>query len=177
MTSFYETINIEYRAGMVKKIIYFLWIIGLGLHLVGSEALSAPPDPEIWAEKLNLLPEQVQTLKDLRGRFRQELIQNRKKIMIKRLELRTLTPEEYKGEKGEELRREIQSLYLQARERSLFYQQEALRIFTPEQREKLFSEMDLGFHCGRGLPWGKGPGMGRGMGRGMRGYGTEHKTE
>ncbi|MBI5602749.1 MAG: Spy/CpxP family protein refolding chaperone [Deltaproteobacteria bacterium] len=162
---------------MVKKIIYFLWIIGLGLHLVGSEAFSAPPDPEPWAGKLNLLPEQVQALKDLRGRFRQELIQNRKKIMLKRLELRTLASEEYKGEKGEELRREIQSLYQQARERSLFFQQEALRILTPEQREKLFPEMDWGFHCGRGLPWGKGPGMGRGMGPGRKGPGLEYKNE
>ena len=162
---------------MVKKIICFLLVIGMGLSLAGIEAFSAPPNREPWTEKLNLTSEQVQAFKDLRGRFRQELIQIQKKIMLLRLELRTLTAEEIRGEREDENRRQIQALLLQTRERSLFYQQEALRILTPDQREKLPPETDMGFQCGRWFPWGKGPGMGRGMGRGMRGYGPEHKHE
>ncbi|MGC1401863.1 MAG: Spy/CpxP family protein refolding chaperone [Thermodesulfobacteriota bacterium] len=162
---------------MVKKIICFLWIVGLGLHLAGIEALSASPNPEPWAENLNLTPEQAQNLKELKSRFHQESAQGRKKIMMKRMELRTLTPEENKGETGEALRRQIQSLLLQAHERSLFYYQEALKVFTPEQREKLSPETDLGFRPGMGFRRGMGPGMGHGMGQGRRGPGSEYKNE
>ncbi len=166
---------------MVKKIICFLWIMGLGLHLAGIEAFSAFPNPEPWAENLNLTPGQVQSLKELKSRFRQELAQVRKKTMMKRMELRTLTPEENKGERGEELRRQVQSLLLQAHERSLFYYQEALKVFTPEQLKKLPLDADLGFQPGMGFGRGGGHGMGYGMGRGMgpgrRGPGPEYKNE
>lgn len=166
---------------MVKKIICFLWVMGLVLHLAGIEAFSASPNPEPGAENLNLTPEQTQSLKELKSRFRQELTQVRKKIMMKRMELRTLTPEENKGERGEELRRQIQSLLLQAHERSLFYYQEALKIFTPEQLKKLPSDTDLGFWPGmgfrRGMGLGMGPGMGHGMGPGRRGSWPENKNE
>lgn len=151
-------------------IFIFFFIIGLVSHLAGIDAFSAPPDPEPWAENLNLSPDQAQSLKELRSRFRQELMQVRKRIMLYRLELRTLTPEETKGERGEELRRLTQSLLLKMRERSLFYQQEALKILTPEQREKLPPEADLGFHWGKMFHRG-GPGMGRGMGPGGKGFG------
>lgn len=150
----------------VKKFIGYLWIIGMGLSLSVIGAFSASAYTEPFVENLDLTPEQAQTFKDLRSRFRQELVQIQKKIVLCRLELRTLTPEEYKGEKGEEFRRQTQSLLLKVRERSLFYQQEALRILTPEQRGKLPPETDLGFHWGR-MFRGGGPGMGRGMGRGM----------
>ncbi len=84
--------------------------------------------------------------------------------MMKRMELRTLTPEENKGERGEELRRQIQTLLIQVRERSLFYHQEALKVLTPEQRKQIPPETDLGFQCDMGF---RGRGMGMGMGRGM----------
>ena len=170
---------------MVKKIICFLWIMGLVLHLAGVEAFSASPNPEAWAENLNLTPEQVQSLKELKSRFHQELTPVRKGIMMKRMELRTLTPEENKGERGEELRRQIQSLLLQAQERSLYYHQEALKIFTPEQLKNLPLDADLGFRPGMGFRRGMGPGMGHGMGYGMeygmgpgkRGSRPENKNE
>ena len=158
---------------MVKKIICFFWIMGLGLHLAGIEAFSAFPNPEPWAENLNLTAEQTQSLKELKSRFRQESAQVGKKIMMKRMELRTLTPEENKGETGEELRRQIQSLLFQAHERSLFYYQEALKVFTPEQLKKLPSDTDLGFRPGMGFRRG----MGHGMGPGRRGPGPEYKNE
>jgi Spy/CpxP family protein refolding chaperone len=166
---------------MVKKIIGFLWIMGLVLHLAGVEAFSASPNPEAWAENLNLTPEQVQSLKELKSRFHQELTPVRKGIMMKRMELRTLTPEENKGERGEELRRQIQSLLLQAQERSLYYHQEALKVFTPEQLKNLPLDSDLGFRPGMGFRRGMGPGMGHGMGYGMgqgrRGSWPENKNE
>jgi Spy/CpxP family protein refolding chaperone len=153
---------------MRRKIICFLWIIGLGFCLAGVEAFSAPPYAEPREELLNLSPEQAQNLKDLKSRFSQEFIQIRKKIMMKRMELRTLTPEENKGERGGELRRQIQSLLIQARERSLFYHQEALKVLTPEQRKQIPPDTDLGFQCNMGLR-GRGPGMGHGMGPRMGG--------
>ncbi len=149
---------------MLKKIVCLFWIIGLGLSLSGIEVFSAPPYTEPWDEIPKLSPEQAQTLKELKSRFRQEFFQIRKKIMMKRMELRTLTPEENKGERGEELRRQIQTLLIQARERSLFYHQEALKVLTPEQRKQIPPETDLGFQCDMGF---RGRGMGMGMGRGM----------
>ena len=84
--------------------------------------------------------------------------------MIKRMELRTLNAEEIRAEKGEEIRREIQTLLIQVRERSLYYQQEATLVLTPGQRKKISVETDLGFHCGgwfrRGGRWGMGSGSG-----------------
>lgn len=85
-------------------------------------------------------------------------------MSIKRLELRTLSEEEYRGQPGEQLRREMQSLMLQTRERALFYQKEALKVLSPEQRENLPPGTDLGFHGRFGM--GHGMGMRKGMGHG-----------
>lgn len=158
------------------EICIFFFIIGLVSLSSPIVAFPTLPNPDAWSENLNLTPEQVQSLKEIKNRFRLEEVQIRKKIMMKRMELRTLTPEESRGEPGEELRRKIQALLFQGRERSLFYHQEALKVLTPEQQKKLPSDADLGFQCRMGFGRG-GMGMGRGMGRGMRGYGTEHKTE
>lgn len=161
---------------MLKKIISFLFVMGLALGLSGVEVDCAFPDMGPWSENLNLTPEQVQSLKEIKNRFRLEEVQIRKKIMMKRMELRTLTPEESRGEPGEELRRKIQALLFQGRERSLYYHQEALKVLTPEQQKKLPSDADLGFQCRMGFGRG-GMGMGRGMGRGRRGPGLEDKIE
>ena len=138
-------------------------IIGMTLSLVGVSTFSL--GQEIRADDLRLTPGQIQTLSELRIQFHQETIQIRKKVMLKRMELRTLTHEESRTEKGEEIRREIQSLMVQARERSLFYRQEAFGVFTPDQQKKIAAESDLGFHCGRwfhrGGRWGTGTGKGR----------------
>ncbi len=84
--------------------------------------------------------------------------------MIRRMELRTMNAEEIRAEKGEEIRREIQSLLFQARERSLHYRQEAILVLTPEQQKRISVDTDLGFHCGgwhrRGGRWGMGAGGG-----------------
>jgi hypothetical protein len=103
-------------------------------------------------------------LNDLQRQFRQELAQFRKKIMLKRMEFRTMTSEEFKGEKGEESRRLILSLMILARERSLVYQKEALAVLTPDQQKKLPAETDLGFHCQGLFRWGGGLGRGAGQG-------------
>ncbi|MBA4394867.1 MAG: hypothetical protein C0407_15050 [Desulfobacca sp.] len=150
---------------IINKIFFPLWIFGMTLCPIGAEAFSSPGGLDSWAEKLNLTSEQAQTLSDLQGQFRQELTQIRKKIMPKLMEFRTLSSEEVKGEKGNEFRRQIQSLMLQARERSLVYQKEALAVLTPEQRKKFPAESDLGFHCRGWFRRGGGPGMGTGKGR------------
>lgn len=136
----------------------------IGTSLCPREVGAFPPSggPDRWAENLNLTSEQAQTLKDLHRQFRQELIQIRKNIMLLRMELRTLTSEELRRDKGDEARRQIQSQMLQARERALVYQKEALEVLTPEQQKKLPAETDLGFHCGGWFRRGGGLGMGRG---------------
>jgi Spy/CpxP family protein refolding chaperone len=127
---------------------------------MGFETYSFAAGPENREVNLDPTPEQIQTLKDLKIQFHREQSQIRKKIMIKRMEARTLTPDEFNGEKGDEIRNQIQSLMLQARERSLFYREEAYRVYTPEQRKKISPDTDLGFHCRgwfrRGGRWGSG---------------------
>ena len=123
-------------------------MIGIILSPIGGEVFPFPPDREIGTDDLELTSEQSQTLQDLKVQFHREQAKIRRKIMIKRMELRTLNSEDLRAYKGEEIRRQIQSLLFQVRERSLFYRQEAYMIFTPEQRKKISSESDLGFHCG-----------------------------
>jgi hypothetical protein len=151
---------------MPKKIICFCLIVSLFFLLTGSRLFSAPPELEPWAENLNLTSDQAQALKTLQGQFRQELIQIQKKIMLKWMEFKTLSVDDFKGEKGNEFRRQIQDLMLQARERSLVYRQEAHSLLTLEQQKKLPAESELGFHC-RG--WFLRGGMRRGPGKGPSG--------
>jgi hypothetical protein len=148
----------------IVKIIFSFLVIGIALNPIRVGAFPSSGGPDHWAENLSLTSEQTQTLKDLQRQFRQELAQFRKKIMLKRMELRTMTSGEFKGEKGEEFRRLIQTLMIQARERSLVYQKEALTVLTPEQQKKLPTETDLGFHCRGWFRWGGGLGRGPGQG-------------
>ena len=143
----------------------YLLILAISLGPMGFETFSFSAGPENREVNLDLTSEQIQTIKDLKIQFRREEAQIQKKIMIKRMEFRTLNPEEISGEKGEEIRRQMKALMLQARGRSLFYQQEAFLVLTPEQRKKISFETDLGFHCRgwfhRGGRWGLGPGDSR----------------
>jgi hypothetical protein len=135
-------------------------MIGIIFNPMGGKVFSFPQDLDLGADDLELSLEQIQTLKDLKIQFQREQAQLRRKILIKRMELRTLNPEDLRADKGEEIRRQIQSLLIQARERSLFYRQEAFMVFTLEQRKKISAEADLGFHCRgffrRGGRWGAG---------------------
>ncbi|MFH0786146.1 MAG: periplasmic heavy metal sensor [Pseudomonadota bacterium] len=149
---------------IIIKIFFSFLIIGIALSPIRVGAFPPSRGPDRWADNLNLTSEQAQTLENLHRQFRQELIQLRKKIMLKRMELRTLTSEELRGDKGDEARRQIQSQMLQARERALVYQKEALAVLTPEQQKKMPAETDLGFHCGGWFR--RGGGLGMGMGRG-----------
>jgi hypothetical protein len=141
-----------------------LLILGLGLGPLGFAPPAVSAGPEIRTDDLELTPDQVQTLKTLNREFQREQAQIRKKVMIRRMELRTLNAEEIRADKGEEIRREIQALLFQARERSLYFQQEAILVLTPEQRNRISVETDLGFHCGgwfrRRGRWGMGTGNG-----------------
>jgi len=139
-------------AGLLVLVLFFL--LGSGL----SRARPPDPDFESGAEKLNLDNEQVQALQELLTRFRQELMQVRKKMAAKRLELRTLSDEEMQGARGEEIRKELQGLYLSVRDRALVYQAEALKILRADQKEKLPAGSDLGFRCHWGPFRGGGPG-------------------
>jgi hypothetical protein len=146
--------------------IFFIYLLTIVISLgpMGFETSSFSGGPEDRDVNLDLSPRQIQELNDLKAQFRREEAQIQKKIMIKRMEFRTLNPEELKTDQGEEIRRQIQFLMFQARERSLFYRQEALMVYTPEQRKKISPETDLGFHCRgwfhRGGRWGAGTGSG-----------------
>lgn len=140
--------------------ILLFFLVGIILIPMTFESFSA--EAEIRAEDLELTPDQVQTLKSLNRQFYREQAQIRKKIMVKRMEYRALSAEEFRGEKGEEIRSQIQSLLLQSRERALFYRQEAFRIYTPEQQKKISPLNDLGFHCGGGFRRGGRRGAGTG---------------
>jgi Spy/CpxP family protein refolding chaperone len=157
----------------IVKVIFSFLVIAIALSPIRVGAFPSSGRTDNWAENLNLTSEQAQALKDLQGQFRRELIQIRGKIMLNRMETRTLTAEEFKGEKGDEFRRQIQFLMLQARERALVYQKEALAILTPEQQKKLPAETDLGFHCRGWFPRGGGLGMGTGKG----GPGSAHSRD
>jgi hypothetical protein len=113
-------------------------------------------------ENLNLTAEQQQALQDLQVRFRQEIDQIRKKITPLRLELRALSPEEFQGARGQEIRAALRDLAVSGRERALFYQQEAWKLLREDQRGKLPPGSNLGFRCHFGGV------MGRGTGREMR---------
>lgn len=152
------------------KWIRSFFLIGMTLSLVGVSTFSL--GQEIRADDLGLTSGQIQTLRELQIQFHRELTQIRKKMMIRRMELRTLTYEENRAEKGEEMRNEIRSLMLQARERSLFYRQEAFRVLTPDQQKRISAESELGFHCGR---WFHRGGRWR-TGRGGA-FGFENKVE
>ena len=135
-------------------ILILVYGLGVGLSRAG------PPDRE-WESgsvNLNLTDDQAQAFQELRHRFRQELIQVRKKMAGKRLELRTLSEEEFQGLRGEEIRRDLQALFLNGRERALVYQSEALKILRADQKEKLPAGSDLGFRCHWGSLMGGGPG-------------------
>jgi Spy/CpxP family protein refolding chaperone len=147
----------------IRNLLY-LFILGISFGPMGFQPPAVSAGSEIRADDLELTPDQVQNLKTLNQQFQREQAQIRRKVMIKRMELRTLNAEEIRAEKGEEIRREIQALLFQARERSLYYRQEAALVLTPEQRKRLSIETDLGFHCGgwfrRGGRWGMGTGSG-----------------
>lgn len=112
-------------------------------------------------DSLNLTGEQQQALQDLQTRFRQEIDQIRKKIMPLRLNLRTLSTEEYQGPKGQEIRKAIRDLVVAGRERALFYQQEGWQLLREDQRDKLPPGSNLGFRCHFGGLRGRGMGPGR----------------
>jgi len=133
-------------------------VYGLGAGL----SPAGPPERELegGSVMLNLTDEQARAFQDLRNKFRQEMIQVRKKMASKRLELRTLSEEELQGPRGEEIRRDLQALFLDGRERALVYQAEALKILRAEQKEKLPPGSDLGFRCRWGFFMGGGPGRG-----------------
>ena len=135
-------------------ILVLVYCLGAGISLAG------PPDRELESGfvNLNLTDEQTQAFQELRNRFRQEMIQVRKKMGSKRLELRTLSEEELQGLRGEEIRRDLQALFLNGRERALVYQSEALKILRADQKEKLPAGSDLGFRCHWGSFKGAGPG-------------------
>ena len=150
-----------FRYFFLLGILLTFWGIGI------TPICSAAPweDQTVWSG-LNLTPEQGRFLQNLMIQFNQEEKEIRRNMMGKRMELKTLSPEEFRGEKGEELRRQLQALMFRARERALYYQQEALSILTPEQRKKLPPDCQLGFHCPNWFRRGGGPGMGMGRGRG-----------
>jgi hypothetical protein len=129
---------------------------GAGLSPAG------PPDRDSENESLNLnlTDDQAQAFQELRNKFRQEMIQVRKKMANKRLELRTLSEEELQGVRGEEIRKDLQALFLNGRERALVYQSEALKILRADQKEKLPAGSDMGFRCPWGSFMGGGPGRG-----------------
>jgi hypothetical protein len=141
-----------------------LWIGALILVLVcglGAGISPARPpdmDSESGADTLNLTDDQAQAFQELRNRFRQEMIQVRKKMASKRLELRTLSEEAFQGVRGEEIRKDLQALFLNGRERALVYQSEAIKILRADQKEKLPAGSDLGFRCHWGSLMGGGPG-------------------
>jgi len=151
---------------MVLKIFFRFrpWIGALILLLVfglgDGRSLAGPPsrDWENGTASLNLTDEQAQAFQELRHRFRQELIQIRKKMADKRLELRTLSEEEFQGWRGEEIRKDLQALFLHGREKALVYQSEALKILRADQKEKLPAGSDMGFRCHWGSLRGGGPG-------------------
>jgi hypothetical protein len=141
-----------------------LWIGALILVLVGalgagiSRARPPDMDSETGSANLKLTDDQAQAFQELRNRFRQDMIQIRKKMASKRLELRTLSEEEFQGVRGEEIRKDLQALFLNGRERALVYQSEALKILRADQKEKLPAGSDLGFRCHWGPFRGGGPG-------------------
>jgi hypothetical protein len=150
-----------------KRLLIFFCFQGLCLFFWGVLNAAPPVEEEPGVGGLNLTIEQRRLLKDLRESFRQEEKEIRRNVMQQKMELRTLSQEEFRGEKGENLRRQLQSLMLQARERALYYHQQALAILTTEQKKKLPPDADLGFHCRGWFGGGRGPGMGMGRGRGM----------
>jgi Spy/CpxP family protein refolding chaperone len=154
----------------LKRRLLFLCLQGFLIFFWGLQVApvcrAAPLEEEPLISGLDLTAEQVRLLKDLKRRFRQEENEIRRNMMPKRRELMTLSPEEFRGEKGEDLRRQLQASMVQARGRALVYQQEALSILTPEQKKKLSPDSDLGFNYRGWFRGGRGPGMGMGMGRG-----------
>ncbi len=147
-----------------RKVFFRLWTGMLILFLISgpgagiSSAGPSDPDSEIGSLNLNLTDDQAQTIQELRNRFRQEMIQIRKRMASKRLELRTLSEEEFQGVRGEEIRKDLQALFLNGRERALVYQSEALKILREDQKEKLPAGSDMGFRCHWGPFMGGGPG-------------------
>jgi hypothetical protein len=144
------------RLGTGALILVLVYGLGAGLSPAG------PVDRELESGSvmLNLTDDQAQAFQDLRNRFRQEMIQVRKKMASKRLELRTLSEEESQGVRGEEIRRDLQALLLNGRERALVYQSEALKILRSDQKERLPAGSDMGFRCHWGFFMGGGPGRG-----------------
>lgn len=135
---------------MSFSILLGMVLVTMGMVLCPFSCLGDPVE-----HGLALTPAQAQAIRALRREFQREEIQTRQKIMLRRFELRTLTPEESKGEKGEVIRNEIRSLLVHSRERSVYYRLEALELLTPEQRKMLPPESAFGFHCrGRFHPRG-----------------------
>lgn len=141
----------------------FPWTLSLFLVLgwVGlTGSWAAPPEGEgggPGTEGIALTEDQMRALADLQQRFRRELRESNTRLMAKRLELRTLSREEFTGPRGSELQAEIKALFLARRQRTLYYQEEALKILREDQRLRLPAGSDLGFRCSPGFGGG-GPG-------------------
>ncbi|MBI5585850.1 MAG: hypothetical protein HY892_18720 [Deltaproteobacteria bacterium] len=147
---------------LIRGLILGAWLCWAAL----AGAVSSGEDVPAGFENLNLTREQQQALQDLQNRFRQDLDQIRQKITALRLELRTLSPEDRRGAKGQGIRTGIRELFVSGREKALFYQQETWKLLKEEQREKIPPGNDLGFRCHFGgfMGWGHGREFRRGPG-------------
>lgn len=131
---------------------------------------------------LNLTQDQTVKLNTLQQAFGKDMADLNTRINQKQLELNSqlLEPAPDTG-KIASLQKEISGLQLQLSEKSVSYQLEARKVFTPVQITQLPAGCTLGFGnmmagsgpgygCGMGAGYGGGNGRGYGCGRGP-GYG------
>jgi Spy/CpxP family protein refolding chaperone len=109
---------------------------------------------------LNLTAEQTAKIKELRDAQEKEMIPLQKQVFAKRDEIRKLWLEPKLDEaKITAAQKEMRSLRDQMEDRMTVYRLEAVKVLTPEQREKIGS-----FVQGRGPRQGRGPMHGFGPG-------------
>ena len=116
---------------------------------------------EELAKELNLTPNQLATLQQLRQSFFQETLGWRNDLVIKRFDLQDLLRQP-QADVNQVLskQREVSELESRIQERMVLYQLEMRKVLTPDQIKLLPPDMGSpGFGRHRGMMRGSGPGM------------------
>lgn len=117
---------------------------------------------EDWARHLNLTPEQIARLQELRESYLRDTLVWRNELVIKRFDFRDmLRNPQTDSQKVLAKQREISELESKIQEKAVLYQLEMRKVLTPEQIKVLPPGFGLGgFHGPRMMP-GRGRGIGR----------------
>jgi periplasmic protein CpxP/Spy len=111
---------------------------------------SVRPSGMGWLRDLNLSSEQMQQIRAIRGRYKNQLVSKRQAARQAQQELRSLMAGEATAGQIREKYRQVQTLHQQVAETQFNSLLEMREILTPQQRQKFAERMERHRREGRG---------------------------